>query len=200
MEERIEICCCFTGHRPEKLGMSENDAKALLKAALDKAISDGYRFFISGMARGIDMWAADLVLQAREQNPDIHLICIIPYNGFEKSWGNSEKSAYNRIIEQADSVEFVLSHYSKSSFQLRNIKMVDRKAVNGDATIIPRHMRIHSESSSTNIIENPVIISEIKISHANVLAKVFIFLPVFENNLSMKFSIIITPFHPYSAP
>ncbi len=128
MEERIEICCCFTGHRPEKLGMSENDAKALLKAALDKAISDGYRFFISGMARGIDMWAADLVLQAREQNPDIHLICIIPYNGFEKSWADSEKSAYNRIIEQADSVEFVLSHYSKSSFQLRNTKMVDRSS------------------------------------------------------------------------
>ena len=31
--------CCFTGHRPEKLGVSEAKAKALLKSPIQQAIS-----------------------------------------------------------------------------------------------------------------------------------------------------------------
>ena len=33
--------CCFTGHRPEKLGIPKAIAKALLKSAIQQAISDG---------------------------------------------------------------------------------------------------------------------------------------------------------------
>ncbi|MGI6195572.1 MAG: hypothetical protein ACOYIO_00605 [Eubacteriales bacterium] len=59
--------CCFTGHRPEKLGVSEARAKALLKSAIQQAISDGYVTFISGMARGIDLWAAEIVIEERKK-------------------------------------------------------------------------------------------------------------------------------------
>ena len=67
--------CCFTGHRPEKLGISETRAKVLLKSAIQQAISDGYVTFISGMARGIDLWAAEIVIEEREKNSNIHLVC-----------------------------------------------------------------------------------------------------------------------------
>lgn len=59
--------CCFTGHRPEKLGVSEARAKALLKSAIQQAISDGYVTFISGMAREIDLWAAEIVIEERKK-------------------------------------------------------------------------------------------------------------------------------------
>ena len=55
--------CCFTGHRPEKLGVSEARAKALLKSAIQQAISERYVTFLSGMARGIDLWAAEIVIE-----------------------------------------------------------------------------------------------------------------------------------------
>ena len=120
--------CCFTGHRPEKLNISEQEAKRLLRTEIKKAISDGFVTFISGMARGIDMWAAEIVLEERKHNPDIHLICASPYEGFEKRWNAPEQLKYQQILSQADFVKFVCEHYSRSCFQIRNVYMVDRSS------------------------------------------------------------------------
>lgn len=32
--------CCFTGHRPEKLGISELQAKTLLRTAIEQAVTE----------------------------------------------------------------------------------------------------------------------------------------------------------------
>lgn len=65
----IEKCCAFTGHRPQKLpwGYHEADARCVaLKKALMKEIvklvSAGYTDFFSGMAEGVDTWAAQAIL------------------------------------------------------------------------------------------------------------------------------------------
>lgn len=59
--------CCFTGHRPEKLGIPEKQVKEKLRKAIRQAIEDGFTTFISGMARGVDMWAAEIVLEERKK-------------------------------------------------------------------------------------------------------------------------------------
>ena len=118
--------CCFTGHRPEKLNMPEEEVKVLLKKAIITAINDGFSTFITGMARGIDMWAAEIVLGLKVQNPKISLVCAPPYEGFEKRWAISEQNLYHRILKASDSVKFVCEHYSRSCFQIRNCYMVDR--------------------------------------------------------------------------
>lgn len=118
-------CCCFTGHRPEKLHISENEVKALLEQAITQAVEDGFLTFISGMARGVDIWASEVVLDLREDNPEIHLICTPPYNGFEKRWSLSDQRLYNDILENSDFVKFISQHYYKSCFQVRNVYMVN---------------------------------------------------------------------------
>ena len=50
--------CCFTGHRPEKLKIAEDEVIKSLKKEIRTAIADGFQTFISGMARGVDLWAA----------------------------------------------------------------------------------------------------------------------------------------------
>ena len=57
--------CCFTGHRPEKIGIPEEMVIDLLDKAISEAIRAGYSTFISGMARGVDIWAAEIVLVER---------------------------------------------------------------------------------------------------------------------------------------
>lgn len=44
--------CCFTGHRPEKLNISEEQLCVRLGLEIDRAIEDGFTTFISGMAKG----------------------------------------------------------------------------------------------------------------------------------------------------
>lgn len=120
--------CCFTGHRPEKLDISEREIKDRLYTAIQKAISDGYTTFISGMARGVDIWAAEIVVAEKKKNKEIKLVCASPYEGFEKKWSFIEQHKYNTILKKADFVRYVCTHYSRQCFQIRNCYMVDRSS------------------------------------------------------------------------
>ena len=128
IEEKRLRRVCFTGHRPEKLNVSEKEVKNKLKDAIRKSIDDGYTTFISGMARGVDMWAAEIVIEEREKNNNIKLVCASPYKGFEKSWSFDEVCRYNNILQNADYIKYVCDHYSRQCFQIRNVWMVNRSA------------------------------------------------------------------------
>lgn len=129
MNDKKKQRCCFTGHRPEKLDISEPEVKSLLEKAIDNAIADGYVTFITGMARGTDIWAAEIVLEKKKQNNGLHLICAIPHHGFEKNRSFLEKQRYNRIIKNADYVTTISDHYYRACYQKRNEWMVDRSSL-----------------------------------------------------------------------
>lgn len=65
--EKRQNRCCFTGHRPEKLHCSEIEVKTMLAKEIATALKQGKRTFISGMARGSDIFAAELVLEYHAQ-------------------------------------------------------------------------------------------------------------------------------------
>ena len=120
---------CFTGHRPEKLNQPERVVKKWLEAAIRQAIADGKNVFISGMARGVDIWAAEIVLRLRDEGQDIKLICASPYKGFERGWSAAWQERYNAVMAAADLVRFICPGYSRSCFQIRNEWMVDHSAL-----------------------------------------------------------------------
>ena len=127
-QEKRQHRCCFTGHRPEKLNMAETEVIAWLEAEIRKAIDDGFVTFISGMARGVDIWAAEIVLRLRDEGQPIHLICASPFEDFERSWSEDWKQRYTDVISQADIVKYICKGYSRACFQIRNEWMVDRSA------------------------------------------------------------------------
>lgn len=135
--ENKKHSCCFTGHRPEKLHLPETEIKHLLKKAIMQAVMEGYTTFITGMSRGLDIWAAETVIELKKVN-DISLVAVSPYYGFEKHWDYVNKQKYYDIIDAAAEVKFMQSEYSKASFHIRNAYMVDNStrviaAYNGSA-------------------------------------------------------------------
>lgn len=120
---------CFTGHRPDKIDLNEKQAKELLEKAIDYAISQGFITFITGMAMGVDIWAAEIVLDRRKKNKEIHLIAALPHPNFESRRSITEKMRFNKIIKAADYVEQVNEYYFSSCYQVRNEWMVDRSAL-----------------------------------------------------------------------
>ena len=117
--------CCFTGHRPEKLLRGKEQITADLTTAIDNAISDGYRTFISGMAMGVDIWAAQIVLEKKDVLPGLHLICALPFPGFGDRWSLQWSDVYHEIIRHADLVKSISPSFSYASYQKRNEWMVD---------------------------------------------------------------------------
>ena len=119
---------CFTGHRPEKLTRTEKDIVRDLEKEIRQAIADGLSVFITGMARGVDIWAAQIVLSLRNSGYDIKLICACPYDGFESGWSKDWQKQYKEILEAAGFVKYVCEGYSRSCFQIRNEWMVNHAA------------------------------------------------------------------------
>ena len=120
--------CCFTGHRSEKLRQTEEQVIAALEESIRAAIADGYTTFISGMARGVDIWATKIVLQLRDSRMPITLICASPYDGFETKWKEEWQNRYKTVMDQADLVRFICKGYSRRYFQVRNEWMVDHSS------------------------------------------------------------------------
>ena len=126
--EKRHYRCRFTGHRPEKLNMPESEVITWLELEIRKAIDEDFVTFISGMARGVDIWAAEIVLRIRDEGKRIHLICAVPFEGFEKNWSDDWKRRYIEVMRKADIVKFVCKGYSRACFQIRNEWMVDHSA------------------------------------------------------------------------
>ena len=96
-----------------------------LEREIRAAITDGFQTFISGMARGVDIWAAEVVLRLRDNGSPIHLIAASPYQGFERAWSPAWQSRYASVLVGADIVRFVSLQYDRGCFQRRNEWMVD---------------------------------------------------------------------------
>ena len=126
-EKRLHRCC-FAGHRPEGILLSETTAKDWLRYQITQAIEDGFITFITGMGMGVDVWAAETVLQLRNENPSLHLIAVEPYPGFPAKWSKEWLERYNRIMDSADLVKQLYTRYNPSGVNARINWMVDHSS------------------------------------------------------------------------
>lgn len=130
------VTCCFSGHRPEKLA-GNGDVKncpelrrllSVLRLAIEDALNEGYRTFITGMARGIDMWAAQFVLEIKRKRKDVRLVCAVPFRGQKDDLLGADLYDYNFIIDQADKVICLAEEYTPGCMKRRNCFMVDNSS------------------------------------------------------------------------
>ena len=75
---------------------------------------------------GTDIWAAEIVLDRKKKNKNLHLICALPHSGFENRRNFTEKIRFSKIIKKADLVKEINDHYFTGCYQVRNEWMVDR--------------------------------------------------------------------------
>ena len=130
--------CCFTGHRPEKLSIPENRLAPLLEDEIRKAIGNGFTTYITGMAKGTDLVAGEIVLRLREQDDRLKLICALPHPGFGLHWGGGWTERFQRVQAAADLARCVCPGFSYASYQIRNEWMVRHSSLviavfNGEA-------------------------------------------------------------------
>ncbi len=130
--------CCFTGHRPEKLIIAGKRLAKLLEEEIKRAIESGHTTFITGMAKGVDLVAAEIVLRLRKHDPRLKLICALPHPGFGQHWGGGWTERFQRVLAEADLERTICSAFSYASYQTRNEWMVRHSSLviavfNGEA-------------------------------------------------------------------
>ena len=118
----------FTGHR--WYDFSQREAlKARLKSAIISAHRQGITNFLTGMAIGFDLLAAEAVLEMRRSLPDITLTAVIPCLEQSKNFSPSNKQLYKSILARATHT-IILSHdYHPRCFLERNRFMVEHSSL-----------------------------------------------------------------------
>lgn len=115
---------CFTGHRyiqnAEKLS---NDLTYIIELLIQKGTVN----FFTGGAIGFDSIAAQKVIELRKNYPQIKLTLILPCYEEEQTlhWTNIQKNEFQRILLNADNVEYVSEHYFNGCMKKRNLRLVE---------------------------------------------------------------------------
>ena len=124
--------CAFTGYRPQKMvfGFNESDPrcvefKARLHDTIEGLIGQGFAHFISGGAMGMDMFAAEAVLDLKEKFPWIILEMVSPFDGQADNWQPEYQARHARLFAEADMVTAISHQYTRSCLFIRNRYLVD---------------------------------------------------------------------------
>lgn len=126
--------CCFTGHRPQSLpcGFDETHPACLrIKRQLRRLIvglieKKDVTHFISGAALGVDMWAMELVLELKDEYPDITLEAAVPYRSQSNRWKRDARIRYRELLSECDEVTILQEQYTSDCMLKRNRYMVDK--------------------------------------------------------------------------
>jgi uncharacterized phage-like protein YoqJ len=129
----INRAWCFTGHRPNKLygyDKYDDDNVTIRNILMEQIIYciENYnaKYFISGMALGTDMWAAEIVIELRKSYPDIKLVAAIPFIDHKESLLPESQIEWQKIIDEANLIHYVnKGKYNSICLQKRNEWMVD---------------------------------------------------------------------------
>jgi uncharacterized phage-like protein YoqJ len=90
----------------------------------------GITTFITGMAIGIDMWSAQIVLKLRKTNPNLKLVCAIPCDKQYIKWSEEDQKTYHKILKEADYVYYVSDEpYTVWCMEVRNKWMVNHARI-----------------------------------------------------------------------
>lgn len=115
----IEKACCVTGHRDIPADKVEY-VKTKLKEEIETAIADGFTMFITGMAEGVDLLFAELVIEQKVQHPELFLEAAIPYQNRIKS----TDPLFQKCFAGCDGIKVQQEEYSSDCFMNRNRYMV----------------------------------------------------------------------------
>ena len=99
--------------------------KAALHDAVSDAYTDGYRFFMSGMADGFDLLAAEEVLRMKSEGAELYLVAVFPYAGAESHHDPATRDRIRQILSQSDLTLYLENDYQPQCELRRNIYMVD---------------------------------------------------------------------------
>lgn len=131
----MNLTCCCTGHRPKGFPFAYGkDQKkhaaylAALRENIEYVICErGVTRFLSGMALGVDLDFAEIVLSLRDgAYPQISLECVLPCPDQTLKWREADKTRYENLLRRADKVKILSDRYTPDCMLKRNRTVVEQ--------------------------------------------------------------------------
>lgn len=119
--------CCFTGHRNLPVGEEEIIWMRTLNH-LVPLLEQGVKFFGVGGALGFDTLIAEKLLDLRTQYPQIRIILVLPFQGYQKYWSLAQRNHAAKIEQKVDKIVYCSNTPGREAFLARDRHLVDCSA------------------------------------------------------------------------
>lgn len=119
-EDRRAERVAFTGHRDFRGGDG-----GMLRTTVELLYKRGKRVFLSGMAVGFDLAAAEAVVAVRRAHPDIRLVAVVPFRGQQETYSLEDQYRFLELTDAADQVVVLAEGYSREVYMVRNNYLID---------------------------------------------------------------------------
>ena len=127
------MICCVTGHRPKGFpfpydtdNVYYNTYLDILGDAVEELMYEGYTHFISGMADGVDLDFASIIVSISDRFEGIVLESALPYPLRTPIRPTESDGVRHALVNKSQKITVVSPQYFRGCMQKRNRYMVDR--------------------------------------------------------------------------
>lgn len=112
-----------SGYRPHELGIfnDKHPGVPIIKKAIEnelrKLIDDGLEWIVISGGQGVETWAAEVVIELKNEFPHIKYSIITPFLEQEKNWNELKQQNYSYIVSNADFVTSVTKRPYEAPWQ-----------------------------------------------------------------------------------
>ena len=132
MKKEFKFCeaatAAFTGHR-----WYDSSRKHSVRKKIEECVREAYRNgitnFISGMAIGFDLLAAEVVLSLRHECPAITLTAVLPFREQASRFNELNRCRYYKCLSQADDIVILSNDYTAKCYLERDRFMVEHSSL-----------------------------------------------------------------------
>jgi len=114
-----------TGYKAYELGIFDSKhegipyIKKAIKNHLLTLLDEDLEWVIITGQPGVELWAAEVVLELQEEYPNLKLGVLLPYLNQEEKWKEPVVEQYEEVLMQADFVEAISKKPYEGPWQLR---------------------------------------------------------------------------------
>ncbi|GGE56680.1 DUF1273 domain-containing protein [Priestia taiwanensis] len=124
----------ITGYKPSELGVfsEKNPAVTYIKQAIRKRlvplVEAGLEWVIISGQLGVELWAAQVVVDIQLEHPHLQLGLFTPFLEQEENWNEHNKMMYEEVLIHADHVDSITKrkYENPMQFRLKNSFLVDK--------------------------------------------------------------------------
>ncbi|SES32447.1 DUF1273 domain-containing protein [Salipaludibacillus aurantiacus] len=115
-----------TGYKPHEIGIfnEKHDQLPYLKKALAKKITSlkeeyDIKWVITSGQPGVELWAAEAVIDMKDMYPDLRLATLAPFHEQEERFPEAVKALYETVWQKSDYRDYITKRPYDSPAQLR---------------------------------------------------------------------------------
>lgn len=115
----------MSGYRSYEVSVFADDdpklkyIKLYFEKRLKEYIEEGLEWVIISGNIGTELWAGQVVLDLKNDYPEIKLAVLLPFTGFQSNWNEKNQAVFNAVIEKADYLNYTSSSEYQNPGQLK---------------------------------------------------------------------------------